>query len=90
MINGSSANSAFNYLNNGLLSYDPYADNCPSYVYYSDGDCRIDANYKLYGLNDAVYGNNSRCFMGTFFKNGNSSFYDTHFTNAACFQSQVF
>ena len=80
----------FNYFNSNIMAFDPYSDNCPSYVSYQYGDCRIESNHLLLGLLEEEYGWDSRCFMGTIFRNSNKTFYDEHYTNSACFRSKVY
>jgi hypothetical protein len=63
---GTPAKTSWNYFNNGTLGYDSHADNCPVWVGYNSGDCRVAANYKLTPLYSEAYTERSRCFSGYF------------------------
>lgn len=81
--------SEFNYFNTPVTALDPFGDNCPSYVMYEHGDCRVALDHVAFGLVDENYGVDSRCFMGTFVKESNASFYNSGYTNNACFKTTV-
>ena len=66
-----------------------FADNCPAYYYYGNGDCRVKANRQMFGLVDEEYGEDSRCLQGNLIKKSYSQFYNESFYRALCLKTRV-
>ena len=60
--------SSWDYFKNGTIALDPFSDNCPYAIYYSNGDCREPG--PQYRAIDQAYGKDSRCFEGNLIKEG--------------------
>jgi hypothetical protein len=63
---GTPAQAQWNYFNNNTMGFDTHTDNCPVWVGYTSGDCRVPANNKPTPLFVESYGFYGRCVAGTF------------------------
>lgn len=86
---GAPAYTAWNYFNNNTVSVDPYADNCPYFIPYSQGDCRNPSHDTHEVLFEEKYGSKSKCFVGTLTKNQYSLYYNPNYQRGGCFEYQV-
>jgi len=68
-VTDSSLNSNFDYFGGNVVMRDRFADNCPYYVNYLDGNCGDESNEDINLEGSEYFGSKSSCFTGTLGEN---------------------
>jgi len=77
--------SVINWWGNNTVTQDPFSDNCPILLPYSNLDCEDSSNQKSATITAEFYGYGSKCFMATLYPKGRLTSPFPY-----CFKSTVF